>query len=109
MGEDQIRKLELRIKELEDQLQTQRQPKAADISANEVQAFLKVRDMLRVDWGDFCGINDCLACRLCGGGSGGGGAVCRVCRACIVECTCGPCNIGPFAGGGISRFEQLGG
>ena len=114
MGEDQIRKLELRIKELEDQPQTQRKPpEPEDVSADEVKAFLKVRDTLQPDWGDFCGINDCMkAARLCGSCIRWPSETISRCVntcGCIFECFCGPCNWGPFTAGGGGRFQQLGG
>lgn len=114
MAQEDIRKLELRIKELEDQLQAQRaRPEAADISADEVQAYLKVREMVAVDWGDFCGINDCMRCvRLCDACIKWPSETISRCVhtcGCIFECFCGPCNWGGFSAGGGGRFSQLGG
>jgi len=114
MAEDQIRKLELRIKELEDQLQTQRaQPEVSDLSADEVKAFMKVREMLQVDWGEFCGINDCMRinrlCDRCIRWPSETISRCVHTCGCIFECFCGPCNFGGFSAGGGGRFSQLGG
>jgi len=114
MAEDKIRKLELRIKELEDQLETQRAgPEATDLKAEELQAYLKVREMLQVDWGEFCGVNDCMRIgRLCGPCIRWPSETISRCVhtcGCIFECFCGPCNFGGFSSGGGGRFSQLGG
>jgi len=100
-----IKRLELRILELENQLkQYQGGAAAQDISKEEIAAFHKVSAALAAfdDWG--CGINECRpvvicrVCRIC--------SVCRVCRICINECVCGPCNICSQGGmgGGFSGF-----
>ena len=110
MDQSERQKLEMRIVELENRLKelsAGRQPQQADISPEEIQAYLKVRDMLRADWGEFCGINDCMKCVIvrCWGGP-----IVR-CR-CDVECSCGPCGYGGgggFFGGGGGRFGGLGG
>jgi hypothetical protein len=106
-SEDRIRRLEMAVERLE-ALLTQRQapqPAVADLTADELKAYQKVREVLASDWGDFCGINDCFRCvvRLC--------RVCDLCivRPCDVECTCGPCNLGGFRSGGLNRFSGLGG
>ena len=115
MAEDQIRKLELRIKELEDQLRSQRgQPDVSEISADDLQAYQKVREALQVDWGDFCGINDCARCivRLCDRCIRWPSETISRCVhtcGCIFECFCGPCNWGGFQQGGGGRFGGLGG
>lgn len=104
MPEDKFTKLEGRIEQLEQSLgRPQREP--VDISADEMSAYLKVRDVIAADYGDFCGINDCFRChtfcRIC--------IVCQICRRfCDVECICGPCNIGG-RGGGVRDFTQFGG
>src|ERR671916_2136352 len=107
-GEEEVRRLEARIVELEDQLKAVRGTREpVDISAEEMQAFRKVSAAVASD----------LAC------SGACLSECRVCIVlrcvtaclrcstgpciidpCIVECSCGPCNIGGFAGGGGGRF-----
>lgn len=108
--ETEVTRLEMRIAQLEDELKqfrAARQP--VDINAEEVKAYLKVRELLHVaDWGDFCGINDCQRCIVfrCSR------CIVQTCARCIVECTCGPCNVcgvygGGLAGGG-SRFGGLG-
>jgi hypothetical protein len=114
MGQDAIKKLELRIKELEDQLKTARaRPEPEDISADELQAYLKVREQLAVDWGDFCGPNDCMPirrlCDRCIRWPSETISRCVHVCGCIFECFCGPCNVGGFGSGGIQRFSGLGG
>lgn len=109
-----VKKLEMRIVELEDELKTlraARQP--VDISADEVRAYLKVKDVLRVDWGDFCGINDCARCNIARCGTVGPITRCL----CAVECFgcgcvvgCGPCaciSAGSLRGS-LGRFSSLG-
>lgn len=103
MARDQEKEdLELRIQRLEDQLagaRARRQP--ADLSADELRAFIKVRDALGLDpdWG--CGINECQPCILrcvidrC---------IVRCIVRCDVECICGPCNFGGGFGGGLGGF-----
>lgn len=109
--DEQTKKLEARIVELEQKLSAvPRRAEPAQISAEEVQAFHKVRDMIAADWGGFCGINDCyrpfcLPCYRC---IGGGGA-CLCIRNCIHECVCGPCasiagGLGGQGGGGFGGF-----
>lgn len=107
-GTDDVKKLEMRIARLETLVEKAVATRApAEISADEVKAYIKVRDVLAVDWGEFCGINDCFRCIVrclrCI-------TVCELClRRCDVECVCGPCNI---ARGGLrgrlSRFSELG-
>lgn len=109
--DDTVKKLEARIVELEQKLAgVPTRPEPAPISAEEMQAYHKVKDLLAVDYGDFCGINDCFRlCFRCGGG-GGGTASFRCITRCINECVCGPCNIcsvGGFGGGG--SFGGFGG
>jgi hypothetical protein len=110
MADDVTKKLEMRIVELEDQLKelrARREP--SDISADEMKAYRKVREVIAADWGGGC-ISECMRCvgpcikwpsetisrciRLC---------------ACIFECACGPCNFGGFEAGGAGRFSGLGG
>lgn len=102
MAEEAVKRLEARIVELENELKTLRGPQPTDISADEVQAYLKVREV--VDWEG--------GCKLCGPcivwPSETISRCVRLC-ACLVECTCGPCNIGGFERGGLSRFSALGG
>jgi hypothetical protein len=106
---DRIDRLELQIKEIRDLLEAGRsRPKVSDIKPEDLQAYVRVRDIIAGDIDD-CGINECFrcigschSCRVC--------ATCAVCRACVVECSCGPCGYG---GGGlrgnIERFRELGG
>jgi hypothetical protein len=85
-----------------------RKREAADLSADEIRAYQKVRDVIAADWGEFCGINDCFRCII---------NRCLRCytpvpipipRPCDFECSCGPCNVGGM-GGGLGRFSGLGG
>src|SRR2546428_13079544 len=98
--ETDVKKLELRIRELENQLkQFQAAATPQALTREEVAAFQKVSAVLAAadDWG--CGINECRPiniCRICSVCR-----VCRICRICINECVCGPCNI-CSTGGGLS-------
>ena len=106
---EDIKGLEMRIARIEklvEKMAVGREP--ADVSAQEIAAFRKVRDVIAADWGEFCGINDCFRCIIrclrC--------VTCVRCIVrCIVECSCGPCNPGFEGGlsGGIGRFSELGG
>jgi hypothetical protein len=115
MPDDATKKLEMRIIELEDQLKELRARREPDdVSADEIRAYQKVRQMISADWGDFCGINDCMRClvRLCGPCIKWPSETISRCVhlcACIIECSCGPCNVGGFERGGLSRFSGLGG
>ena len=106
MAED-VKKLELRIRELENKLkdfQTAAEPQ--ELTKEEIAAFRKVSSALASfeDWE--CGINECRpigicrGCRIC--------RSCRICRICINECTCGPCDICRMGGGG-GGFSGFGG
>ena len=105
-SESDIQKLELRIKELEDQLKSMRssQP-GSQISAEDMQAFQRVRDALLGGGGaSFC-LTECTRCiGLCI-------VNCiSVCiQRCIFECSCGPCLQERPLGGGGGRFGGLGG
>lgn len=103
-GESDIQKLELRIKELEDQLKAMRSAQGAQLSAEDLQAFQRVRDTL------LCSVSGCLnECSRC---------IANCAWRCIFECTCGPCGgCGGCGGciverpmsGGAGRFGGLGG
>lgn len=96
-----VKKLELRIQELENQLkQFQAAAAPQDITVEELATFRKVSSALSFAGEWECGINECrpLGLRICRC------AICRVCRACINECICGPCNICSVGGGGFSGF-----
>jgi hypothetical protein len=107
---DDVKVLEMRIRELENQLkefQAAATPQA--LTREEVAAFQKVSAVLGVaeDWGG--GINECRPipiqiCRICTVCR-----VCRVCRICINECVCGPCNICSYGGGFGGGFSGFGG
>ncbi len=91
MEQDSVKRLEARIVELEGKLQTvTSRPSASDVSADEIKAYVKVRDMISADFGDFCGVNDCFRLR-CSVGGGSTGTNFRCIVRCINECVCGPC------------------
>jgi hypothetical protein len=96
MADEKDRKsLEMRLAKLEDAIAKLVQiRKTADISAEELKTYLKIRDALESK------ICTCvpLACYRC---------VRCYCYRCINECTCGPCGGG--AGGGFGGFSELGG
>jgi hypothetical protein len=104
---DKGKDLEMRISRIESMLESMvARSEAADISAEEVKAYRKVRDVIAADYGEFCGINDCFRCvisrcaQLCQ-------IACLACRPCDVECVCGPC-IRSGLGGNLNRFSALG-
>ena len=106
-SDDRLKRLEGRIDRLENSLTQRPRREATDLSADEISAYLKVRDVIAADFGEFCGINDCfrcIVCRICQQAC----RICQVCRICDVECVCGPCNIGGRTGG-ISDFTSFGG
>jgi len=102
--EKDLKSLEMRLTKLENAIgRLVESRKAADISAEEMKAYMKVRDSLEPD---FCGPNDCM--RLCYPR----GPIFRCFRCiqiCIVRCI-NECNCGPGTGGGFSGgFSELGG
>ena len=107
---DRIERLELQIKEIRDMLEGGRaRTKASDISPEDLQAYVRVRDVIATDIDD-CGINECFRCigicRVCRACT----SICAVCKVCIFECSCGPCGWGGGGfHGGIDRFRDLGG
>lgn len=104
--DETVKRLEARITELESKLAGAGRPQAAEITADEMKAFVKVRDVVAADWGEMCGINDCFRCiRICYQG-----CISRCIYRCINECVCGPCNQGGggFSGGG-GQFGGFGG
>jgi hypothetical protein len=107
ISNEQVKQLELRIVELEKKLElATKRTSTAKLSAEELKAYTKVRDILAADYGDFCGINDCFRCVVvrCGGYTS---CVTRCIQRCIQECTCGPCNIG-YLQQGLNSFSNLG-
>jgi hypothetical protein len=111
MAEDKMKNLEIRIQELENELKGLRASRRElqDISADELRAYFKVKDTLVADWGEFCGINDCMVCRICSvQPCRVCVAICQVCQVCDVECTCGPCNVGGLMERQVGRFRKLG-
>ena len=106
--------LEARITELENKLKALQQPQGAEISHEDVQAYMRVRDALGggavaagciAECVSGC-INECGSCIRC--------IRCIRCvrciQPCIYECSCGPCiaSHGPILGG-LDRFGGLGG
>jgi hypothetical protein len=95
--------LEMRVTQLENAISKLSQgKKPADVSADELKTYHKVRDALIVD---YC-ISECercvgLPCISCH-------TPCVTCRTpCISECSCGPCLMSK--GGGSGGFKNLGG
>ncbi|MBK8459717.1 MAG: hypothetical protein WAS07_02935 [Micropruina sp.] len=113
-SQEEFDALKGRIEELELKLQgaaaAASAPAASALTAEELQAFVKVRDVIAADWGENCGINECFKPRLCWRCTVCTTcSVCRACAVCVNECTCGPCNNGPMIPGGFERFGGLGG
>ena len=105
MPDDTLKNLEMRITKIETLLEKALERQTpSNLTADELATYRKVRDVIAADYGDFCGINDCFRCNIfrCGGGP----SLCRP-VVCDIECSCGPCNIGPI-GGGLRRFSGLG-
>ena len=105
--EDRIKALEGRIAELENMLTQRAKRPVEDLTAEELQTFAKVRDVMAADWGEFCGINDCFRCRVCR--TCVVCRICRVCRVCDFECVCGPCVIDGPLGRRVSGFDDFAG
>jgi hypothetical protein len=106
--------LDLRLTRIEsaiEKLGAAREPvAAAQLSAEEIAAYRKVRDVIAADYGEFCGINDCFRCIVVRCVTSCITNCVTVCvRPCDIECTCGPCNLGGGFTGGLSRFGRLGG
>ena len=93
-----IKALEMRLQQLENQLKQFQPGGLADISQEELKAFAKVSAAL--SGLEECGINECrpVICRP---------VICRICRVCDVECNCGPCG-GTLTGGGGGSFGTFG-
>ncbi|HEV2842380.1 MAG TPA: hypothetical protein VGW39_13730 [Chthoniobacterales bacterium] len=95
------RSLEMRLSKLEDAIgKLAETRKSADISAEEMKTYMKVRDSLDPE---FCGPNDCM--RLCIPP-----VTCFRCLRCIRCIRCiNECNCGPGTGGGLSGgFSDIG-
>lgn len=104
--EKELKTLELRIAKLETLVSKSVQREVSDITADELRAYQKVKDLVAVDWGGPCGINECYPCVL---------FPCTRCyidppKPCDVECTCGPCALGGVYGLSAQRrrFRSLG-
>ena len=105
--DDTVKKLEARVIELEQKLaQVTRRPEPTQITAEEINAYRKVKDIIAADYGEFCGINDCF--RLCFRCHGGGVTCLRCITRCINECVCGPCSPGGLGGGLGGQFGGFG-
>jgi hypothetical protein len=109
---DDLRQILTKLEQIENRLNTIERRRAPEpISAEELQAYAKVRDL--VAWSDetTCGINETSPCiiRRCWWFVPPRGAGLCIPQRCDVECVCGPCNIGGGAGGGVGRFGGLGG
>jgi hypothetical protein len=103
MADDKdLKSLEMRLTKLEDAIgRLVQSRKAADISAEEMKVYMKVRDSLDPD---FCGPNDCM--RLCIPFRCWPRCWPRLCipQRCINECG------GGWPGGGFGGgFSELGG
>lgn len=100
--EKDLQSLEMRLTKLENAIGNLAESrKTADISAEEMKTYMKVRDSLGEP--EFCGPNDCMrlcvpiACFRC--------LRCLRCiTRCINECTCGPGTGGGLSGG----FSEIG-
>ena len=93
---DDIKKLELRITELENQLKGLKgQGGQADIDPADMKVYEKVSKQLGISAGtELQPMLRCIAC--------------LVCYRCVNECICGPCNICVIGGVGGTRFSALG-
>lgn len=108
---DNVKELSLRIERIEKMIEgiaIERAPVKSDLTKEEIKAFRKVSDMVAVDFGHFCGINDCFRCIVVRCQS-----ICQVvcdniCNPCDVECSCGPCGLGGGLRGRVNRFGGMG-
>ena len=106
-SQEEYEELKGRIVELENRLKERSaQQDVTALSREEVEAYLKVRDVL-LGPGRPC-INECQPCthpciQPCV-------VHCWRCAPCVFECNCGPCLIGQAGGAGaVGRFAGLGG
>jgi hypothetical protein len=94
--ETDIAKLEARVVELENALKALIAVKEpVDLSADEIKAYLKVRDALACD-------------KKCSPQFYGRIDVFSKCSCIPWACGCSACDIGDFGGGGLRRFTDLG-
>ena len=101
--ETDIAKLEARVVELENALKALIAVKEpVDLSADEIKAYLKVRDALA------CDISKCSPTKRCSPGFYGQIEVFSKCSCIPWACGCSACDIGDFGGGGLRRFTDLG-
>lgn len=103
MTED-IKSLSTRLEAIEKLLSevTKQSAQVTNLTAEEINAYRKVRDIVAFDPDTVCGINECFKPSICK--IVHCVTICRVCRICDFECICGPCNIGGRGG----RFGGLG-
>ena len=109
MAEDKVAKLELRIKQLEDQVQGFRAAQPQDLTADEIRTYQKVSSVVAAGDISVCGINECQVCVI---------SCLRCIRCirclprcwpqCVPECVCGPCLASGGGSGGVGRFSGLG-
>jgi hypothetical protein len=103
--ETDIKRLEAKVVELENALKALIARKPVDLSADDIKAFLKVRNAV------CCDIQNC--------GPGWSTCSCEVFNSCgnfwSTRCRCGftcgrpcGCDIGYLGGGGLARFSDLG-
>lgn len=105
--DDTVKRLEAKVIELEKKLSAVPTRAAVeDITADEMKAYQKVRDIVAADYGEFCGINDCF--RVTWRCVTPSIASFRCIVRCINECVCGPCNV-CLAGGGVGGGGTFGG
>lgn len=108
MADPDMKDLNLRLERLEAKLDVLGgEPAVSALSKADIAAYHKVQNAF---WEDgTCGINETSPCVLrCNNWKGTKVIPIKV-KFCDVECTCGPCNLGPGAIGGGIRFRGLGG
>jgi hypothetical protein len=90
---DEVKRLEARVVELENALKVLMAVKEpVDLSADEIKAYLKVRNALSCDILR-CSCRGCVAILRC---------------SCHRPCVSYACDIGYFEGGALGRFTDLG-
>ena len=111
---EEIKKLELRIEELENQLRNVGS-QTGDIDPEKMKIYEEVSAQLGDPKLAICSVcqpctlcqpctvcRTCTVCRVCKVCQ-----VCQVCHVCINECSCGPCIMGSSSYGS-GRFNNLG-
>ena len=111
--EKELKALELRVTELENQLKNQGIAGAsAEVDPEEMKVFQKVMGQMSKAQA----ISPCLTCRTCTTCTVCRVCtvcvtcrVCKVCTVCINECSCGPCIMGGKTSGmEASDFDDFG-